>query len=122
MSGGGIWIPNSPLAQGVSEPAESARQYVLGVIGPTARPQLIDAYLANGPAMVRWLAENTRVEFLLSPPSSDWYPEVPGAVNYGRLLAPREYDGKKLGDQFDALDKDVTDFLAQAKETRVLRP
>jgi glycine/D-amino acid oxidase-like deaminating enzyme len=100
VSGGGIWIPNSPLAASVSEPPEAARQYVLGVIGATARPELIDAYLANGPAMVRWLAENTQVEFLLSPQSSDWYPEVPGAAHFGRLLSPREYDGKKLGDYF----------------------
>jgi succinate dehydrogenase/fumarate reductase flavoprotein subunit len=112
VSGGGIWIPNSPLARGVSEPAESARQYVLGVIGPTARPELIDAYLANGPAMVRWLAENTQVEFLLSPPSSDWYPEVPGASQFGRLLSPREYDGKHLGDYFPRLRPAREEFNA----------
>src|SRR6202011_5856524 len=112
VSGGGIWIPNSPLAQGVSEPPEAAREYVLGVIGPTARPELIDAYFANGPAMVRWLAENTQVEFLLSPPSSDWYPEVPGASPFGRLLSPREYDGKRLGDYFPRLRPAREEFNA----------
>ena len=112
VSGGGIWIPNSSLADGISEPAEAARQYVLGVIGATARPQLIDAYLANGPAMVRWLAENTQVEFLLSPPSSDWYPEVAGASHFGRLLSPREYDGRKLGAYFPQLRAAREEFNA----------
>ena len=39
--------------------AEVVRRYVLESIGKTARPELIDAYLAAGPDMVRWLAENT---------------------------------------------------------------
>src|SRR6202022_713229 len=66
LSGGGIWIPHNPQAGavGVVDPPEAVRQYVLDVIGATARPELIDAYLATGPAMVRWLAENTHVEFL----------------------------------------------------------
>src|SRR5882762_9373328 len=45
VSGGGIWIPNSALAQVGSEPADSARQYVLGVIGPSAGS---DPPCANG--------------------------------------------------------------------------
>src|ERR1700737_369838 len=66
LSGGGIWIPNNPqaVAAGVVDPPEAVRQCVLDVIGATARPELVDAYLATGPAMVRWLAENTHVEFL----------------------------------------------------------
>ena len=96
ISGGGIWIPNNPqaIAAGIVDPPEVVRQYVMEVIGKTARPELIDAYLATGPTMVRWLAENTEVDFLLSPETSDWYPEIPGASRFGRLLSPREYDGK----------------------------
>src|SRR3546814_5772874 len=67
------------------------------VIGERARVDLIDAYLDNGPEMVSWLAVNSEVVFLMSLPSSDWYPELPGAKHYGRVLSPREYDGKKLG-------------------------
>src|SRR3546814_15374599 len=39
----------------------------------------------------------------MSLPSSDWYPELPGAKHYGRVLSPREYDGKKLGSYFPQL-------------------
>jgi succinate dehydrogenase/fumarate reductase flavoprotein subunit len=114
LSGGGIWIPNNPQARaaGIVDPPERVRQYVLEVIGKTARPELIDAYLAAGPAMVRWLAENTSVEFLLSPETSDWYPEIPGASRFGRLLSPKEYDGKQLGEFFAQLRPAREEFNA----------
>jgi succinate dehydrogenase/fumarate reductase flavoprotein subunit len=114
LSGGGIWIPNNPQARaaGIVDSPERVRQYVLEVIGQTARPELIDAYLAMGPAMVRWLAENTSVEFLLSPETSDWYPEIPGASRFGRLLSPKEYDGKKLREFFGQLRPAREEFNA----------
>ncbi|MDH2133378.1 FAD-dependent oxidoreductase [Sphingobium yanoikuyae] len=114
VSGGGIWIPDSPQARaaGVEDSRAVARQYVLDVIGPTADPVLIDAYLDAGPEMVEWLDQNSRVHFLLSPPSSDWYPEVPGAADHGRLLSPQEYDGKKLGDHFADLRPAREEFNA----------
>ncbi|MEY2942527.1 MAG: hypothetical protein RLY97_541, partial [Pseudomonadota bacterium] len=114
ISGGGIWIPNSPQARaaGVQDSADKARGYVMGVVGNRAEKALIDAYIDTGPAMVDWLAANSTVHFLLSPPSSDWYPEVPGAADHGRLLAPAEFDGKQLGVNFDRLSKPREEFNA----------
>lgn len=114
ISGGGIWIPGSPQAKaaGVDDSIEVARAYALGVVGNRAERDLIDAYFDTGPAMIEWLEANTRAHFLISPPSSDWYPEVPGAVDYGRLLAPAEYDGKLLGKDFDRLSKPREEFNA----------
>jgi succinate dehydrogenase/fumarate reductase flavoprotein subunit len=114
ISGGGIWVPGSPQAKaaGVRDSVEVARDYVLGVVGNRAERAIIEAYLNNGPEMVSWLASNSHVDFLISPPSSDWYPDVPGAVDFGRLLAPTEYDGKKLGKNFDRLQKPREEFNA----------
>lgn len=114
ISGGGIWIPASPQAQAnaVDDSVEKARDYVLEVVGDRADTALIDAYLDNGPDMVSWLAGNTEVSFLISPPSSDWYPEVPGAMEEGRLLSPAEYDGKLLGQDFDRLANPREEFNA----------
>lgn len=114
ISGGGIWIPGSPQAKaaGVNDDAEVARKYALAVVGNRAEKALIDAYIDTGPEMVEWLAKNSHVQFLLSPPSSDWYPEVPGAVDRGRLLSPAEYDGKKLGKNFSRLSKPREEFNA----------
>jgi len=114
ISGGGIWIPGSLQAKaaGIDDTAEIARQYALAVVGNRAEKALIDAYIDTGPEMVEWLAKNSQVQFLLSPPSSDWYPEVPGAVDRGRLLSPAEYDGKKLGKDFSRLSKPREEFNA----------
>jgi succinate dehydrogenase/fumarate reductase flavoprotein subunit len=114
ISGGGVWIPNNlhALAAGIVDSPQQVRRYVLGVIGRTARTELIDAYLENGPAMIRWLAEKTHVEFVLSPESSDWYPEIEGASRGGRLLSPKEYNGKKLGKAFAQLRPAREEFNA----------
>lgn len=114
VSGGGIWIPGSPQAQaeGLADSPAIARDYILKVIGESARAELIDAYLDNGPEMVSWLAANSEVVFLMSLPSSDWYPEIPGARHYGRVLSPREYDGKKLGAYFPQLRPGREEFNA----------
>jgi succinate dehydrogenase/fumarate reductase flavoprotein subunit len=114
ISGGGIWIPASPQAKaaGVKDSVEIARDYVLGVVGNRAERSIIEAYLNTGPEMVTWLAKNSHVDFMISPPSSDWYPEIPGAADHGRLLAPAEYDGKKLGKDFDRLQKPRQEFNA----------
>ena len=114
VSGGGIWIPCSPQAKaaGVNDSIETARNYALGVVGNRAEKALIDAYVDTGPKMVEWLAANSSVQFLLSPPSSDWYPEVPGAVDNGRLLSPAEFNGTQLGANFNRLSKPREEFNA----------
>jgi succinate dehydrogenase/fumarate reductase flavoprotein subunit len=114
ISGGGIWIPDSQQAReaGVQDSADLARSYVMGVVGNRAEKALIDAYIDTGPQMVDWLAANSAVHFLLSPPSSDWYPDVPGAADHGRLLSPAEFDGKQLGKNFDRLSCPREEFNA----------
>ena len=114
ISGGGIWIPCSrqALAAGVDDTPDKARNYALGVVGNRAEKALIDGYIDQGPPMVTWLEANSEVHFLLSPPSSDWYPEVAGAMDNGRLLAPAEFDGKLLGANFARLSKPREEFNA----------
>lgn len=114
ISGGGIWIPANPqaIAAGVDDSKQKARDYALRVVGNRAEQALIDTYIETGPEMVDWLSRNSSVDFLLSPPSSDWYPEVEGAMHEGRLLAPAEYDGKQLGDAFDRLSEPRHEFNA----------
>jgi hypothetical protein len=53
VSGGGLWIPGNPQAveAGIEDSLAIARQYVLGLIGETANPALIDAIYTVAP---RW--------------------------------------------------------------------
>ena len=114
VSGGGLWIPESPQAveAGVDDSKQKALGYVLGVVGNRAERELIEAYIETGPEMVEWMEDNTSVHFLLSPPSSDWYPDVEGAMHEGRLLAPEEFDGKALNGNLDRLSKPREEFNA----------
>jgi len=114
ISGGGIWIPQSPqaVAAGVDDSKQVALDYSLAVVGNRAERELIEAYIETGPEMVEWMEANSSVNFLLSPPSSDWYPDVEGARHDGRLLAPAEFDGKKLDKDFDRLSKPREEFNA----------
>ena len=114
ISGGGVWIPESPqaVAAGVDDSKQKALDYCLSVVGNRAERELIEAYIETGPEMVEWLEANSSVNFLLSPPSSDWYPDIEGAMHEGRLLAPAEYDGKQLGPHFDSLSQPRQEFNA----------
>ncbi|WP_422342770.1 FAD-dependent oxidoreductase [Parasphingorhabdus sp.] len=114
ISGGGIWIPESPQAKaaGVDDSKQVALDYALAVVGNRAERELIEAYIETGPEMVEWMDKNSAVNFLISPPSSDWYPEVEGARHDGRLLAPAEFDGKQLGEDLSRLSKPREEFNA----------
>src|SRR5687768_14624276 len=61
MSGGVLWIPNNHLLarDGVADSHEAGRTYMDATIGndagPGATPERKEAYLRNGPIMLKWL-------------------------------------------------------------------
>jgi succinate dehydrogenase/fumarate reductase flavoprotein subunit len=116
ISGGGAWVPCSHLARAaeLADELDVARQYAHSVMGKPPSTDAIETYLQTGPEMVRWLEANSSVEFSISPKSSDWYPELPGARAYGRALSVKEYDGRKLGDWFPKLRCPRREFNAPA--------
>ncbi len=114
LSGGGIWIPanHHALAAGIEDTPAAAKKYVEGLVGETVRSEVLDAYLQAGPEMVRFLEDKTEVSFALAPHSPDWHPEIDGAAKEGRLLSPREYDGKRLDGHFTELRSPRAEFNA----------
>lgn len=115
-SGGGIWVPCNSLAKaaGLHDGVEQARAYIKGVIGPTVREDLVDAFLGCSPDMVDFLQGNTSVKFSLQEGFADWYQDVPGATTSGRLLAPVEFDGRELGPYLQYLREALHEFNAPA--------
>src|ERR1700740_1567470 len=63
MSGGVLWIPNSHLLKqkGIEDSHEAGRAYMDATIGNDAGPgstsERKEAYLRNGPIMLKWLEE-----------------------------------------------------------------
>ncbi len=101
MSGGGAWIPNSPVMKraGVADSYEGARKYMdltIGDVGPASSPERRETFLREGPKMVEWL-ESLGFRFHYGKGYADYYPELPGGSVTGRLVEPEPFDLKKLG-------------------------
>ncbi len=103
MSGGGIWIPCSRYAKAlnVDDSLADAKQYLQATIPADAyREDMVDAYLENGPNMLDFLHENSRVRYESLEHYPDYYSNLPGARNGHRSLEPSPILGSVLGDAF----------------------
>lgn len=104
-SGGGIWIPNSPLvagneiaeAMGHTDTEEEAFQYVRALSAPNVPDELIRSYIRNAPRMLEWVTSNTPVRYTPQP-YPDYHAELPGGKQGFRTHLPEPMDGKLLGD------------------------
>ena len=100
-SGGGVWIPNNRYARaaGVQDSIEDARIYLKATIADDEyQAELIDAYLEEGPAMVDFLHENTRVRYESLPSYPDYFNEAPGMRPGHRSMEPVPIAMRELGD------------------------
>ncbi|KAF7133596.1 hypothetical protein CNMCM5793_004725 [Aspergillus hiratsukae] len=116
-SGGGLWIPNNPLAveAGITDSPEQAMTYLTSIIDCTSNPATdLDAdddvrrassparkhaFLTHGPRMVSFL-QDQGFAWRLSPGRQcpDYYPRAPGALlTGGRSIEPDAFDARQLG-------------------------
>jgi 3-oxosteroid 1-dehydrogenase len=104
-SGGGVWIPNNDvlLADGVPDTPESARTYLRHITGDVVDDDMRDAFLDNGPAMLRFVLATTPLRMRWVTDYSDYYPEAPGGLPTGRSLEPRPLNASVLGDDLKHL-------------------
>lgn len=107
ISGGGLWIPNNHVMKraGQDDSYEEARAYLdacVGDVGPASSPRRREAFLKQGPEMVRWL-ERLGFEWVFAKGYSDYYPERPGGKPMGRGIEGKKYDIKRIGKWADKL-------------------
>ncbi|MDM8000318.1 MAG: FAD-binding protein [Dehalococcoidia bacterium] len=103
-SGGGFWIPNNHLmkACGVDDSYEAALTYMNEVIpekGPASSRELREAYLKNGPQMLKWL-EGLGFKAVYARGYPDYYPERPGGLAEGRCVESNLFDLRLLEKQW----------------------
>lgn len=101
MSGGGVWIPNSPpmRAAGSPDSEEDALAYfqaVVGDVGPASSPERREAYIRSGPRVIGFLIEQG-IPFRYADGYSDYYCDRPGGKDRGRTLEARTFDTSRLG-------------------------
>ncbi|MDH7785765.1 3-oxosteroid 1-dehydrogenase [Ochrobactrum sp. 19YEA23] len=101
MSGSGVWIPANHIAaaEGVADSQEEALAY-LRAVQPADWGDKEDArhaaFVRNAPAMLKFITENTLIDFrLIDEP--DPYVEAPGGKKYGRMMSPRPLSRRLLG-------------------------
>jgi len=112
VSGGAMWVPENPHAAkvGHADSREAAMTYVEAVLGNRLRPDLMRAFLDNGPEMVRFFESETALRFEARAYSPDYQPEQPGASKGGRTIDPAPYDGNDLGADFALLRPPLKEF------------
>ncbi len=101
-SSGTVWIPDNPAMQrqGMRDDA-AARQYLDALVGDRADRALREAYIAEGPQMLRFLEAHTAIRFRPYPTQPDYRQDLPGAAQGWRALEPLPFDGRTLGRHFD---------------------
>lgn len=105
ISGGAVWLYGTDQARaaGAVDSPEAIRTYLRQVIGDGYDPALVDTFIEHGHQALRWLEQNTELRYALRPHSPDYYPDAPGATQFGRALEMVEYDGRQLGPHFKDL-------------------
>jgi len=100
ISGGMVWVPRDP----------EARSYLAATLSAGVRPELIDAFLREGPAAIDWLQAHTELRLKPVPRYPDYYPSLPGATPSGRVLEPVGYDARSLGPDLALLRPPLPEF------------
>jgi succinate dehydrogenase/fumarate reductase flavoprotein subunit len=105
VSGGVMWIPNNHhmKAAGIADSREEARAYMRRLADGRSSDALIDTYLDEAPAMLRFVEEVTPLKFAALPRYPDYHPEFEGAKPGGRSLDPGLFDTNQLGPWKDKL-------------------
>ncbi|MEU5834703.1 FAD-dependent oxidoreductase [Streptomyces diacarni] len=98
LSGGALWIPDSfHLAEaGLGDSRAAGRAYLDATVGDRVPAARKEAYLDQGPRMVREFHDRTDVRFVHTDGYSDYYPERSGGFARGRSIEPEIFDLNRL--------------------------
>jgi 3-oxosteroid 1-dehydrogenase len=137
-SGGMIWIPGNHLMAplGLTDSREETLTYLRSLSHGMILDELAEAFIDGGPEMLRWLEENTPVQFTIVEQFPDYHPENPGGkpgggrsmecplFPYGELgeWAGRVVQGYQMGKHTvmneTTLGKGTTDYVDPAEVAR----
>jgi 3-oxosteroid 1-dehydrogenase len=104
MSGGVLWLPNSPLCNeaGADESLDKARAYMRTVIDEEGLHERIEKYLTTIPEFIEYLHSSTHLRLDVLANFPDMYPDVEGAQMH-RCHEARPFHGRLLGDDLDRM-------------------
>jgi 3-oxosteroid 1-dehydrogenase len=126
MSGGMVWLPNTPLmrAAGIPDSHEDGLAYfddVVGDIGEASSPARREVFLTAGYEMIEFLTRKG-VRLARCPGYSDYYPNLKGGNAAGRSIEGIPYDAAGMGDwsgKVQRMDKNWNrGFVVKTSELR----
>jgi hypothetical protein len=112
-SAGTIWVPGTRQSReaGFTDDVIVAKRYLDAVIG-AAPDERRDVYLETGPHVVDYLDRRSEVKFTPYTRHPDYLANRLGATVGGRPLAPRPFDGRLLGADFELVRPPIGEFMA----------
>jgi succinate dehydrogenase/fumarate reductase flavoprotein subunit len=112
-SGGMVWAPGTAVARtsgfGGDGP-EQVRAYLEQLVPGCGDDPRMEAFLDAAPVALDLLAERTRVKLRPVPVYPDYYPDLPGAADAGRVLEPEPFDASVLGTRLALLRLPLPEF------------
>ena len=105
-SGGGIWIPCSPLGMkaGLKDSPKEAFEYIKKLTGNDVSDERIKAFIKAAPEMLEYMIEKTRVAYRAQP-YADYHTDLPGAKLGFRMHEPVEIEADDLGNDYFTLQE-----------------
>ncbi len=106
ISGGGVWIPCNRYARaaGAIDSIAKAKTYLRQLITEQEVPEYqLDAYLENGPKMVDFLHDRTRMRYVTLEHYPDYYTNLDGAMHGHRSMEPQTFNADELGEEWRRL-------------------
>lgn len=112
ISGGMVWIPGNhkTAAAGRPDSLDAARTYLAETVPGTDRKRL-ETFLASGDAAIRDLEARTSLRLQPVVTYPDYYPDLPGATQGGRVLEPVPFDAGVLGKAFALVRDPLPEFM-----------
>jgi len=112
ISGGMVWLPanHKMAAAGVADSLDAARAYLAACVPPGGPAALLETFLQQGDAALRWLEANTALQLQPVPIYPDYYPDRQGATRGARVLEPVPFDATALGRDFARLRAPLPEF------------
>ena len=111
-SAGTIWVPGNRqgVEAGFTDTSQKGQQYLDAILGSEDPRGLRAKYLQTADAAIQYLESHSEVKFVTSGRHPD-YLDLPGAATSGRALSPVEFDGRRLGADFDRIRAPLADFM-----------
>ena len=114
FSSGTLWVPGySTFATSDEQKAaaQAASVYLDGLVGTKAPKSLREAFLANGPKMLQYLAANAHVQFRTYKQSPDYNQALKGASAGGQAHEPVPFDARVLGNSFSKVRWPIPELM-----------